>query len=98
MVGTGVGSELGILYRWDSCVRDCPGPLWAQRLKTPNGESPAALNLEIKKDVLKKRKMKKMVEPPPFKIEDFGPGNWGGRVRSILVHPGNPDKTDWRAQ
>lgn len=60
---------------------------WQSRLETPDGSNPALLNLEIKDQMAKR----KVGELPPVRFENFGPGNFGGRIRTIGVHPQNPD-------
>lgn len=73
---------------------DRPGEaaaFWAERLKTPHGENPAALNMTVKRRIEHLRAAKAMSDPTALRFEDFGPGNFGGRVRSIVVHSANPD-------
>lgn len=73
---------------------DRPGDaanFWSARLNTPAGENPAALNLKIKRDLEIRRAKTPDAPPSAFRFEDFGPGNFGGRVRAIVVHPNNPD-------
>ncbi|PID46590.1 MAG: hypothetical protein CSB47_03170 [Proteobacteria bacterium] len=69
---------------------------WTDRLKTKGDLNPAFLNWRIKKDLLHKKQMKsKSGEPsflPPMAFENYGPGNFGGRVRSLVVHPEYPDR------
>jgi len=63
---------------------------WEARLKTPNDQNPALLNWTAKNTILKK-KSKTGGNLPGMTFESFGPGNFGGRVRSIIIHPDNPD-------
>ena len=64
---------------------------WEGRLKTPEGENPAFLNLKAKQQITAKRQNAGS-STLAFNIESFGPGNFGGRVRSILVHSQNPER------
>jgi len=64
---------------------------WTERLRTPAGENPALLNLATKR-VLTDRKRKMNENTPAFHVESFGPGNFGGRVRSLLIHPEHPER------
>ncbi|MCB1044491.1 MAG: hypothetical protein KDC35_16230 [Acidobacteria bacterium] len=61
---------------------------WQMRLETPGNENPAQLNWSIKREVASR---KQSGDLPPVAFEDYGPGNFGGRIRTIGVNRLNPD-------
>lgn len=59
--------------------------------ETPNDANPAALNLDamdVTRRAASKRGLSTLVN---MTIEDYGPGNFGGRIRGMAIHPTMPD-------
>ena len=63
--------------------------------ETPNGESPTELAYRAHRDIRERRATRVTAGVPSIlpnlKIESFGPGNFGGRLRGIVAHPSTPD-------
>ena len=73
--------------------QDRPGEAaayWAAKTETPNGENPALLNQRVKEE-LEARRGQRDDSFPSLRFEDVGPGNYGGRIRAMVVHENDPD-------
>ena len=64
----------------------------ALRRAVPDGTSPARKNLEAADTVRAARAARGVSNLPNLLIEDYGPGNFGGRIRGISIHPTEPDR------
>jgi len=87
-------SDKKLLSAEESAKPEFPGEAaayWSRRLQTKNNENPVRLNLEAK-HMIEQKRAKKASYLPPFSFESYGPGNFGGRIRSIVVDPRNPNR------
>jgi len=65
----------------------------AQFLKTPNNENPAAINWQVKQETLDRQNSFLGASTLlNLKFEEMGPGNFGGRVRAIVIKPSDEDQ------
>ena len=58
--------------------------LWEGRLEGLDGISPAAANIAALAQIASRGAGS---TAPPLAVEEFGPGNFGGRLRGLVVHP-----------
>ncbi len=58
--------------------------LWEGRLEGLDGISPAAANIAALAEIARRGAGS---TAPPLAVEEFGPGNFGGRLRGLVVHP-----------
>jgi photosystem II stability/assembly factor-like uncharacterized protein len=63
---------------------------WNMRARTPEGISDAELKWEIRERRLKQKALNSS-QVLPMKISDMGPGNFGGRIRTILPYSQDSD-------
>jgi len=63
---------------------------WNMRAKTPEGISDAELKWEIRERRLQEKTLNSS-QVLPMKISDMGPGNFGGRIRTMLLHSQHTD-------
>ena len=64
---------------------------WASHRTTPNDENPDMLNLLAVQEVKDAARSQGITNVPNLAFDDVGPGNYGGRIRGIVVHPTSPD-------
>ncbi len=64
---------------------------WAARTRAPEGQNPELLKLDAMQAILKAERtphaLKSHDNLPNLAFEDMGPGDFGGRVRAIALHP-----------
>ncbi len=71
---------------------DRPGEaaqFWQDRLTSPGSTNPALLNFQIKQELARNKRDGHI---PAYGFESFGPGNFGGRLRSIIIHQNEPNQ------
>ncbi|CAM2065616.1 MAM domain-containing protein [Sulfidibacter corallicola] len=62
------------------------------RRETPNNENPERLNYRYKDEIQASQLARGgLVSAPNLRFEDYGPGNFGGRIRGIVIDPADGD-------
>jgi len=64
----------------------------ALRRATTDGTAASRKNMRAVEQVRARAATRGTSSLPNLRIEEFGPGNFGGRVRGIVVHPTQPDR------
>ena len=68
---------------------------WAARTRAPKGQNPEQLKLDAMHAIQKAEKQGVLYKSHDQLInlafEDMGPGDFGGRVRALVIHPEQPD-------
>lgn len=64
---------------------------WASLHETRGTETAAQLNWDAKLEIERSRLTEGASNLPNFRFEEWGPGNFAGRLRGIVIHPTDPD-------